>query len=137
MSGFVVDASITTAWIIPDERSPQAITVRERLETENAHVPAIWPTEVGNALLIAERRGRLSAEEARIALSDLDNPAFVIDPPNPARTWIETTRLAREHRLTVYDASYLELAIRLALPLATFDKALGSAAISAGVALAS
>lgn len=135
MSGFVVDASITAAWVLPDEFHPRAEALKQRLNAEDAHVPAVWPAEVANALLMAERRRRVSAEDVQAALADLRGPGIVIDEADRDRTWTDTIRLAREHRLTVYDAAYLELASRLSLPLATSDKRLGEAAERAGAAL--
>lgn len=136
MTGFVVDASVTASWVLPDENVQRSEALRRRLVEEDAHVPVVWPAEAANALLIAERRGRVSAEDVQAALLDLRLSPIVVDEPDRDRIWSETVRLAREHRLTVYDASYLELALRLALPLATLDRRLSEAATRAGAVLA-
>lgn len=133
MTSFVLDASVTLAWCFRDESTPAAWRLLDRLRTAPAHVPVLWALEVGNILLGAERRRRITG--ARIAeflgiLGDLD---IRVDPDLPGRAFRDVLPLARERRLTTYDAAYLELATRLGLPLATKDGALASAAAGLGV----
>lgn len=130
MSLIVLDASVTTGWLLEDERGNYALSVRNAVRQDGASVPQHWRFEVANSLLVAERRGRLRGNEARQRLHNLDDLAIEIDAsPNLD----ETLRLAFEHELTFYDALYLELALRLLLPLATLDNDLALAAGEAGV----
>lgn len=100
---------------------------------KGAIVPSLWSLEVGNVLLIAERNKRISSEQRHKALYALTELPVSIDAMTSHHAWLETMELAERHGLTLYDASYLELALRRSLPLATFDKALQKAALSAGV----
>src|SRR5439155_4820738 len=100
-----------------------------QLRSETAAAPILWWFEVRNGLVIAERRRRLNEQQTARALNKLSRLAIRLDqPPDEA----EVMTLARRHRLTVYDAAYLELAIREALPLATLDTALADAARAEG-----
>jgi len=132
---FVVDASVTLAWYFPDEASDQTDALRERLVTEGVHVPAHWSLEVTNALVAAWRRGRIKPREMKQILGDLRRLAEEVDPETGRMAWSATVELAERYRLTTYDAAYLELAIRKALPLATLDTALAAAARKARVPL--
>jgi predicted nucleic acid-binding protein len=98
-------------------------------------VPVHWPLEVANALLMAVRRARIDAGFRDAALRDLAALPIVLDPETSSRAWHDTLRLADAHRLTAYDAAYLELAHRRALPLATLDAELRAAARAFGVTL--
>ena len=133
MTGFVLDASVALAWCFDDESTPGAWALLDRLRTAPGHVPPLWALEVGNILLGAERRRRItrarSAEFVEI-LAELDIRA---DPELPGRAFRDVMPLAREGNLTTYDAAYLELAMRLGLPLATKDVALARAANAIGV----
>ena len=100
-----------------------------------AHVPALWLWETANVLVQAERRGRISPAAIRTYLGLLEGLPISLDQPSTASAWHDTLALARSHRLTSYDAAYLELALRRGLPLATRDKALQAAARLEGVAL--
>ena len=95
----------------------------------------LWPLEVGNTLLIAERRQSIAAGDHRQLLRRLATLPIVTDIETAPRAWHETVELAERHRLTLYDATYLELSLRRQLPLATFDAALQRAATAAGVQL--
>ena len=129
---FVLDASIAACWSIDDEDSDIATLSHQRILSDDAHVPALWWFEIRNTLLSNERRGRLSEADTSAALRILSGFSMVIDrAPNDAGV----LGFARRNRLTVYDAAYLELAHRLACPLATLDKALARAAHAEGVAL--
>ncbi|MDZ5645967.1 type II toxin-antitoxin system VapC family toxin [Nitrospirillum sp. BR 11828] len=129
---FVVDVSVAACWLMPDEDSNAATVAFERLTTDPAVVPSLWWFEIRNMLLVNERRRRLDETQTTRALALLAQLPFRIDT-SPDSTSV--MRLARQHRLTAYDAAYLELAQRLVLPLATLDDALASAARREGVPL--
>lgn len=129
---FVVDACVIAGWLLPDEDDPVSSAVAGRLVYESACAPGIWWFEIRNILLLAERRGRITAAdtvEGLALLTDLqvEHPDDVNEP--------SLLYLARTHRLTLYDAAYLELAVRMGRPLATSDRALIAAAKAEGVAL--
>jgi predicted nucleic acid-binding protein len=128
---FVLDASIVHAWAF-DESHPIADAIRERLDADQAVAPGLWWFEVRNGLVVNERRGRLTEEEADRFLRALSQAAIVLDPI-PENDGV--MMLARRHRLSVYDAAYLELALRERLPLATLDGDLATAARREGVAV--
>ena len=128
MTGFVLDASVALAWCFDDESTPAAWALLDRLRTAPAHVPALWALEIGNILLGAERRRRITQARAVEFLGILDELDIRVDPDMPGRAFRDVLPLAREQRLTIYDASYLELAMRLGLPLVSKDTALIRAA---------
>jgi predicted nucleic acid-binding protein len=133
--GFVLDNSIVMAWGFEDETDEYADAVLDRLAIARAVVPALWPLEVANALIMGERRKR-STEAETIKWTDiLKSLPIVIDGATNAHAWSDTLGLARGHNLTAYDAAYLKLAIRRSLPLATIDGKLKLAAQDVGVAL--
>jgi predicted nucleic acid-binding protein len=133
VSVFVLDASVTMAWCFEDEATPDTDAVLDRLGTDEAAVPAIWPLEVANVLLIAERRGRVSeAQSSRFAGLLAQLPIHVDDHPGDIAA---LAALGRRHELSSYDASYLALAQRLGAGLATLDRPLAGAAVRAGVHL--
>jgi predicted nucleic acid-binding protein len=111
------------------------LDVSLRLQGDRAHVPALWLWETANVLVQAERRGRISPAAIRTYLGLLEGLPISIDQPSTASVWHDTLALARSHRLTSYDAAYLELSLRRGLPLATRDKALQAAARLEGVPL--
>lgn len=129
----VLDSSMCLAWCFEDERTPRVLGIIDRVINEGAMVPRLWRYEVGNGLLMAQRRRRLDASRRVDLLVALD--AFSISEDNEPESdpWRATVRLADVHGLTVYDAAYLELAQRRRLPLATLDAALRRAAQNAGV----
>lgn len=128
---FVLDASIVHDWAF-DERHQTAELVRERLRTESAAAPSLWWFEVRNGLVVAERRGRVTEQQTARFLREILRLAVTLDnSPNEAGV----LALARRHRLTVYDAAYLELALRQDLPIATLEMPLAAAARAEGVAL--
>jgi predicted nucleic acid-binding protein len=133
--GFVLDNSIVMAWSFEDEVTEYADTVLERLADTRAIVPALWPLEVANALLMGERRKRFTEAEILKWTGILRSLPIVIDGETNSHAWSDTLTLARGHNLSAYDAAYLELAIRRGLPLATLDGKLKTAAEAAGVAL--
>jgi predicted nucleic acid-binding protein len=132
---FVLDVSLTCAWCFADEASAEAWALLERLQIAQAHVPSLWLWETGNVLIQAERRSRITSAAIRTFLGLLETLPIAIDQANVSTAWHDTLALARSHRLTTYDAAYLELALRLGLPLASRDKALNAAASHEGVPL--
>ena len=132
---FVVDNSVVMAWCFEDEASTYTEGVLDQLRDTQARVPAIWPLEVANVLLIAERRDRLTeAETARFA-ELLQVLPILVEEADVERILGPVLAVGRAHRLSAYDAAYLELAARQGLPLATQDSRLRKAASKAGVAL--
>ena len=129
---FVLDCSVTMAWMFRDEATDATDRLRDMLDENRALVPALWPTETANALLAATRRKRIKREEWPRLRTQLNALPIDIDPVSAARTWGPALDLAAVHDLTVYDATYLELAMRRGLPLATLDRALGAAAQADG-----
>ena len=130
---FVVDTSVVMAWCFEDEGNGYAETVLESLESAEAFAPAIWPLEVGNALLAAERKKRFGQAASARFLSLLGALPITGEQEPPERMFKEILSLAHTHGLSTYDASYLDLAMRLDLPLATLDAALANAAKKSGV----
>jgi predicted nucleic acid-binding protein len=133
--GFVLDCSVTMAWCFDDEATPYTDGVRDRLADVRAIVPALWPVEVANATIVGERRKRLDEARSSRFLALLNGLPIVVDGETAARAWADTMHLARAHNLSAYDATYLELAIRLGLPLACLDGKLKTAAQAVGVPL--
>jgi len=130
---FVLDASVALSWGFEDETTPYTEAVLGALAEGEAVVPAVWPLEVGNGILMAERRGRLSHADAVQFLTLLRQLPIRVEPEPPERMLGEILALAREQGLSTYDASYLDLAMRLGLPLATQDDQLREAAERCGV----
>lgn len=129
---FVLDASVTLCWVFGDEDHPFAIQAMERIRADTAFVPAIWWFEVRNTLIVSERRGRLTVADSAAFLRALSRLPVSVDPlPEEERV----LTLARRHRLSVYDAAYLELAQREGVPLATLDGQLQAAARSEQLSL--
>jgi predicted nucleic acid-binding protein len=131
MTCLVLDSSIALSWCLPDESGTDQI--QQAVAASGAIAPMHWPLEVANALLMAERRQRIDAEFRNAALRDLAALPITLDAETAARAWNETLSLAEAYRLTTYDAAYLELAQRLALPLATLDGELRVAAQALGI----
>lgn len=136
MPGFIPDASATLPWRFEDEATPWTESLLERiLGGEAVSVPAHWPLEVANALLMAQRRGRVTADQIDEFIDDLAALPIVLEEPRRPSEWREVLGLAEKHRLTAYDAAYLDLAKRTGLPLASLDGALRRAARAEGVEL--
>jgi predicted nucleic acid-binding protein len=129
----VIDTSIAMAWCFEDEATQATEAVLDRLRDDQAAVPAIWPLEVANVLLVAERRGRLSEAQASRFLELLAQLPINVDTSPTDMAGIVAT--GRRHTLSSSDASYLLLAERLGATLATLDKPLAKAARRAGVQL--
>lgn len=132
MSGLVVDALVVMAWLFDDEDEPRADKVLERLAEEGALAPRLLNLETRNTLLVAERRGRLSAEAVDERMDALQGLPIRTDEEPDLQSAFD---LARAYDLSYYDALYLELAKREGAELATLDRALSQAAIVEGVPL--
>ncbi|PPQ40799.1 type II toxin-antitoxin system VapC family toxin [Rhodopila globiformis] len=135
MPACVLDASSVFPWLFEDEATPTADAILALVIQQGAVVPALRQTGGKTGLGMAERRNRLSPDGVRDAVALLRDLPLVLDEPTPARAFGAVLELVRSQRLTAYDATYLELAIRRGLPLASNDKALRSAARAVGVAL--
>lgn len=132
---FVIDCSVTMAWVFDDEDDPYAASVRDRLDADVAVVPAIWPMEVGNALVVAERRARISRANALRFVEILRQLPIDVDATPTLAALDELLQVARDAGVSAYDASYLELAATHGLALASLDEGLKRAARELGVAL--
>lgn len=130
MSNLVLDASISLAWLLDDEESPIAEAARARLAADNTLVPGIWHLEMRNALLVAERRKRLSR---RMTEEKLDALAILPIHTDNEPSLPGTMALARNSGTSFYDALYLELALRTSADLATLDASLRRAAAKEGI----
>jgi predicted nucleic acid-binding protein len=135
-AAFVPDASTAIAWVHPAQATPETEALLTQVE-EGAElvVPALWFAEVANALLVLERRKRLTARERREALERLTQLQPVPELDGPRLAFSKTSELATTHGLSVYDATYLELALRRRLALATRDEPLRAAAKKSGIKL--
>jgi predicted nucleic acid-binding protein len=133
--GFVLDNSVTMSWCFPDERDPYAQDVLRALPGTAAAVPTLWPLEAANILLVGERRGRISQADSATFVSLLEGLPIRIDDETSAHAMKASLSLARAQNLSVYDAAYLELAMRRGLPLASLDGKLKTAAAALGVAI--
>lgn len=131
----VLDCSATAAWIFDEETTDAIRTLFDKVADEGAVVPALWRLEIANTLTIALRRGRIDAELRHAALADLALLDVTVDRHTEGHAWGETLHLADRFRLTLYDAAYLELAVRRNLPLATLDHELRDAARTVGLDL--
>jgi predicted nucleic acid-binding protein len=130
---FVLDCSVTMAWVFPDEVNDSTDALRESLIKDSAVVPALWPIEVANVLLVAARRGRITEDDWIRIRDDLEALPIGVDAESCDRVLGSVLPVASEYNLSVYDAMYLELALRLGLPLATLDMKLIAAGKLAGV----
>ena len=131
----VLDTSVTMAWVYADEMSRPVREVFDQVTESGAWVPSLWRLEIANVLEMGVRRGRHDAAFREMTLADLALLPIQVDPDTNDRAWGATIRLAERHRLTVYDAAYLELALRRGLPLATLDRELRVAANAENVTL--
>jgi len=136
VSGFILDCSLAAAWCFEDEETQEAYALLERAWREPVHVPILWHMEVTNALLQAERRKRIETRRVAIKIEIIATIPVITD----YILYLEMEKaglisLAQRENLTVYDAVYLDLAMRKRLPLATLDKALREAAGRNGIAV--
>jgi predicted nucleic acid-binding protein len=132
---FILDSSVALAWVLPDEGNVTLDALCDRLTDDTALVPPVWPLEIGNVLLVAVKRGRLTAKDVSRLVTELRALPLEVDFNSTERALEDTLNLARKYDLTTYDASYLELAKRRDLPLATLDTKLRQACVSAKITL--
>lgn len=129
----ILDASMALAWLLDDENNDASQSVLRHVAVEGAIVPALWRLEVANVLQHSVRRKRCDQALVERGILRLEKLQIFIDPETNEHAWGETRLLAIKHGLTVYDAAYLELAIRRQLPLASCDGDLIKAAKKAGI----
>ena len=132
----ILDASVALAWHVTRSQPSEALVAQQVLQTTmiyGASVPHLWYPEVVNGLVVAERQGASTAQDSRSFLADLDSLPIAPDAASTHSLQSKVLALARTYQLTAYDVTYLELALRTASTLATFDKQLAGAARSAGV----
>ena len=134
-AAFVVDCSVAMAWLFHDEGTPKTSVLLNRLSSETALVPAWWFIEITNVLAMAERKRRITPAQSDAFIADLSKLAIERDDEAPNRAFTHLLALCRTHRLTSYDAIYLDLAIRRNLPLGTLDNDLRRTARKLGVGL--
>jgi predicted nucleic acid-binding protein len=133
--GFVLDNSVTMSWCFPDEQDPYAREVLRALQGTAAAVPTLWPLEAANILLVGERRGRISQADSATFVGLLEGLPIRIDDATSEHAMRASLSLAWAQNLSVYDAAYLELALRRGLPIATLDAKLRAAASALGLGL--
>jgi predicted nucleic acid-binding protein len=130
---FVVDASVTLPWFLEDERTPFTDSLLDAIDRVEYWAPYIWCLELPNALLVAERKRRISPSGRLEALDQASRLKIRLDPAIPDMRAVSA--LAERRDLSTYDAAYLELALRQGLGLITLDRVLGDAALAEGVPL--
>ena len=123
------------AWLFEDEATRTTEAILDRLKDEEALVPTLWTYEVGNVLLMAERRKRITEAQGRRFTQLLESLPIHISDSHLKSLWNNAVVVAREHGLSVYDGTYLDLAMREGIPLATRDKALRKAAKKLGIVI--
>lgn len=132
---FVLDCSVTLTWLLPDERADTTDALADTLEHTWAVVPAIWPYEVANALLVAQRRARIGESDLTRMRQALALLPIEVETVASGQVWTDVSALGQRLSLTIYDAAYLELAARRRLPLATLDAQLRRACSTLDVAV--
>ena len=132
---FVLDSSVAISWCFKDEETPETLQTLQRAKTTAMFVPALWYIETSNVLGLALRKGRLSEFDLRASVDTLNALEIHADKPMRPKSFSVLLPLMQKYALTAYDATYLELAMRLDLPLATLDKQLSLAAKQAGLTL--
>ena len=135
MSGFVIDASVALAWYFDEEATEATRALLDLFEDERAEVPSLWHLELANALAMGERHKRITPARASEFIALIDGLPIVIDERTPNIALSSVLELSRREQLSAYDASYLELAMRRGVPLATKDNDLARAANRVGVTL--
>ena len=133
---FVLDNSVTMRWFFGDGKPNElayASKVLDAIKRENALVPVTWGLEVANVIARAEAKALVTEARSGAFLEMLDDMDIIVDTATFARALSDTLQLARRYKLSAYDASYLELALRMGIPLATLDEDLQKAAKKAGV----
>lgn len=133
---FVLDNSVAMCWLLNDGRPAvvsRALKILEALKTTSAVVPSLWALEAANVVAKAEAKGWVTESRTQAFVSTLLRLNIVTDHATASHALSETLNLARRYKLSAYDAAYLELALRMGLPLATLDTDLEKAARKAGV----
>ncbi len=125
---FVIDCSVTMAWCFEDESNDYTDRILENIKGATVIVPTIWPLEVANVLLQAQKHKRITEIQATSFIDAILTLPIVIDPSTTSRAMHSIFVLASQTNLTIYDAAYLELAVREKIPLLTLDKGLIRAA---------
>ncbi len=134
---FILDCSVTMPWLLRNDSTGYAENILKYLgDSRNlALVPRLWYLEVGNTLLVAESRKKITEAESERFIQWLQNLPIEEDDSHTLQFFDRTMSMAREHKLSFYDAVYLELAMRESLPIATLDKQLKEASLSVGIEL--
>ena len=133
MTRVVLDCSITMAWCFDDQTDAESERILEEVGRDGAAVPAIWALEVGNVLLVAERTRRLTEARSARFIEFLGELGILVAKGHSTLPEEDLLRCARRTGLSLYDASYLLLAMREDIPLATRDSRLTKAAAVSGV----
>ena len=133
---YVVDASFVASLFLPDESQLASDRLANKIKKDGATAPALLQLEIANILLMARRRKRIAGTQVAQLLQALDHFPISLQPALSSKHRADLVHLAEKHNLSAYDAAYLELAIRLTLPLASLDKQLVKAAGAEGVILA-
>lgn len=134
MNGIVIDASVALAWCFPDEVSGYADSVLLAVENQTIIVPAIWPVEITNGMLVGQRRKRIQQPDVRRFAELLKGLQVTLDTQSVADSLSNILPLAQDYGLSAYDAAYLDVAVRHEITLATLDADLQRAAIAMGIA---
>ena len=129
----VIDASLTLSWFFRDEQTPTSMNLLAQTAEAGAVVPSLWRLEVANGFLMSVKRGRISPAYRDASLAILHRLPIEVDSETDTHAWDATLKLADRFQLTLYDAAYLELALRRHLPIATRDDQLVDAARLASV----
>ncbi|AFZ27491.1 putative nucleic acid-binding protein, contains PIN domain [Cylindrospermum stagnale PCC 7417] len=132
---FVLDCSVAISWCLVDENNDYANAILAIIPDSEAFVPGIWSLEIANTLVVAERRNRMTKGQSEQAIVLLQSLLIQVDTATDTKALDATLNLARQEGLAAYDAAYLELALRLQLPLATLDTRLAEAATRCGISL--
>jgi predicted nucleic acid-binding protein len=132
-SAVVLDVSVIMAWLMPDEATESTRTMQARMAGVTALVPALWKIEIGNSLLMAARRGRINHAQRSAILHLVARLPVRVDKFTQRQLFTHTLALADRHGLTLCDAAYLELAVRMGVALLTYDTLLQKAARAEGV----
>ncbi len=132
-ASLVIDSSVAMAWCFQDEATPATMRLLERMEDEAAAVPGWWYLEITNVLALAERKKRITPAQVAEFIVLIESFDLESDDQAPKRAFAHLLPLCRSHRLTSYDAAYLDLALRRRLPLASLDDDLRAAARTLGI----
>ena len=134
-ASFVIDNSVVMSWAFEDETNSYADAILGKLSDSSAIVPSIWPLEVVNVLLVAERGKRLKQADSVRFIALLSQLPIFVEQEWPDYRMEELLAVGRANNLSSYDASYLYMAMRKGLPIATLDQKLIAAAQGVEIAL--